>query len=99
VQAAKDMNLELIGSYMVGDQARDMTAGKSVGCTTLHVGGASLLDQQLADTDHSCANLVAAVSLIVQFENQNRRLDDPSIRMGTRLGKFGKPGSRQPITS
>src|SRR5712664_3028865 len=30
-QAAREMNLELSGSYMVGDQPRDVIAGKTVG--------------------------------------------------------------------
>lgn len=67
VQAAKDMNLVLAGSYMVGDQPGDMTAGKSVGCTTLFVGSRPLLGPP-ADADHACGDLDAAARLIAQLE-------------------------------
>jgi D-glycero-D-manno-heptose 1,7-bisphosphate phosphatase len=96
VQAAKDMKLELIGSYMVGDQTRDMTAGKSVGCTTLFIGAS--LNQQPGEADHSCEDLEAAARLIIRLENHNRSVD-PSIPTGTTLGELGKPESVQPITT
>jgi histidinol phosphatase-like enzyme len=98
VQAAKDMKLQLIGSYMVGDQPRDMTAGKSVGCTTLFV-GTNLLNQQPSDADHSCEDLEAAARLIAQLESPGLVLGDPSILMGTKPGKFGKPRRADPITT
>jgi D-glycero-D-manno-heptose 1,7-bisphosphate phosphatase len=98
LQAAKDMKLELIGSYMVGDQSRDMRAGKSVGCTTLFV-GTKLLNQQPGDADHSCADLEAAANLIAQLESPGLVHGDPSILMGTTLGTFGKPGRADPFTT
>lgn len=68
VQAARDMSLELAGSYMVGDQPRDMAAGKSVGCTTLFV-GADSTPQEPGAVDHRCGNLEAAARLIAQLES------------------------------
>jgi D-glycero-D-manno-heptose 1,7-bisphosphate phosphatase len=75
VQAAKDMNLDLIGSYMVGDQRRDMIAGKSVGCTTFLI-GAEHLGAKPDEADHRCGDLGAAVRLIAQLEST------PSPRRG-----------------
>jgi D-glycero-D-manno-heptose 1,7-bisphosphate phosphatase len=68
-QAAKDMTLELAGSYMVGDQPRDMVAGKSVGCTTFLVGAGFL--EVPDEADHVCGDLDAAARLIAQFESPN----------------------------
>jgi D-glycero-D-manno-heptose 1,7-bisphosphate phosphatase len=67
VQAAKEMNLGLIGSYMVGDQPRDMIAGKSVGCTTLLV-GVQNLEAKPSEADYVCVDLESAARLIAQLE-------------------------------
>jgi D,D-heptose 1,7-bisphosphate phosphatase len=70
VQAAKDMNLRLAGSYMVGDKPRDMIAGKSVGCTTVLIGARSL-DPKPNETDHVCSDLDSAARMIAQLESPN----------------------------
>jgi D-glycero-D-manno-heptose 1,7-bisphosphate phosphatase len=66
-QAAAEMGLILVGSYMVGDQSRDMIAGKSVGCTTMFVDSADLPDKP-GEADHVCRDLEAAAQLIARFE-------------------------------
>ncbi len=66
-QAAKEMTLELVGSYMVGDQPRDMVAGKSAGCTTFLV-GAGDSGALPNEVDHVCGDLEAAARLIAQLE-------------------------------
>ena len=35
LQAAKDFNIDLSQSYMVGDSMRDMEAGKAAGCRSV----------------------------------------------------------------
>jgi phosphoglycolate phosphatase-like HAD superfamily hydrolase len=55
---------------MVGDQARDMVAGRLAGCTTLMVGGPPSSDA-CVDADHACVNLSAAARLIVQLEKSS----------------------------
>lgn len=35
LQAARDMGLDLAGSWMIGDQARDISAGQAAGCRTV----------------------------------------------------------------
>ena len=66
-QAATDLRLELADSYMVGDQPRDMIAGKSVGCTTVLVGTGALPGTP-READHVCKDFDAAARLIVQLE-------------------------------
>lgn len=66
-QAAREMDLILAGSYMVGDQSRDMIAGKSVGCTTVFVDSARVPDKP-GEADHVCRDLSAAANLIAQLE-------------------------------
>jgi D-glycero-D-manno-heptose 1,7-bisphosphate phosphatase len=67
IKAAKEMDLELIGSYMVGDQPRDMFAGKTAGCTTVFVG--FQLPEEAGIADHLCMDLNAASRLITQLES------------------------------
>lgn len=66
-QAASEMDLILAGSYMVGDQSRDMIAGKSVGCTTLFVYSGGLPDRP-READHVCRDLGVAAQLIAKLE-------------------------------
>jgi D-glycero-D-manno-heptose 1,7-bisphosphate phosphatase len=66
-RAARDMNLALVDSYMVGDQPRDMIAGKSVGCTTVLVAPQGLAAVP-READHVCSDLAAAAQLIAQLE-------------------------------
>jgi D-glycero-D-manno-heptose 1,7-bisphosphate phosphatase len=66
-KAGREMDLVLAGSYMVGDQPRDMTAGKSVGCTTVFV--TSSEPTRPAEADHMCLDLAAAAALIVKLES------------------------------
>ena len=89
VQAAKDMNLILVGSYMVGDQPKDMAAGKAVGCTTVLVGTGARGQQP--DADHSCKDLDAAARLIVELEAAGYPAPfAPSTHRGVRQGSLGK---------
>ena len=39
LQAARDLGLDLASSWMIGDQARDIAAGRAAGCRTVLVGG------------------------------------------------------------
>jgi len=41
LQAARDLGLDLPGSWMVGDQARDIEAGRAAGCRTVLIGDLS----------------------------------------------------------
>jgi D-glycero-D-manno-heptose 1,7-bisphosphate phosphatase len=95
VQAAMEMNLGLAGSYMVGDQRRDMIAGKSVGCTTFLI-GAEHLGAKPDEADHICGDLGAAVRLIAQLEST------PSPRRqggapGTGFARPGAPRGESPL--
>src|SRR5438105_4106652 len=65
--AAREMSLTLGGSYMVGDQLRDMTAGKSVGCTTLFV-TTGAPSHQPGEADYVCNDLADAARLIAELE-------------------------------
>lgn len=56
IQAAKDFNIDLLKSFMIGDSVNDMLAGKRAGCSTIFVG---------TDSNYECAHsLLDAVNSI-----------------------------------
>lgn len=67
IQAGRDLGLDLTGSYMVGDQPRDMIAGRSVGCTTVLVASA-LGRAEAREANYVCNDLEAAAGIIVRLE-------------------------------
>lgn len=71
VQAAKDMEIDLASSWMIGDGLTDIQAGKGVGCKTVLVGRmkcelCGLMDEMSARPDLIVLNLVEAASFAVQ---------------------------------
>jgi phosphoglycolate phosphatase-like HAD superfamily hydrolase len=55
---------------MVGDQPRDLRAGKTVGCITVFV-ASDLANERLTQADYTCVDIVAAARLIAQLERSN----------------------------
>lgn len=53
LQAAADLDLDLAGSYMVGDRWRDVGAGRAAGCTTV------LIDCGYDEPEHVAPDLTA----------------------------------------
>ena len=69
LQAAKDLNIDLSRSWMIGDGLTDVQAGKSAGCRTILLGKmkcelCDLMDEQDARPDFVAANLLEAAKLI-----------------------------------
>jgi D-glycero-D-manno-heptose 1,7-bisphosphate phosphatase len=95
VQAAEDLGLDLAGSYMVGDQPRDMTAGNAVGCTTLFV-SADTSREQPDNADHRCADLAAAARVIAQLEGITRH-STHEFTGELHPANLGSGGKRPPI--
>lgn len=64
LQAARDMGLDLTRSWMIGDQERDILAGKSAGCRTVLFSRDADLAQRVKPTDFS-ATFTDAVRVIL----------------------------------
>jgi histidinol-phosphate phosphatase family protein len=62
LQAAREWNIDLASSWMIGDQECDLIAGKRAGCTTLHLCSGGSAHPQ---ADHSAASLLEGVSAIL----------------------------------
>jgi D-glycero-D-manno-heptose 1,7-bisphosphate phosphatase len=63
--AAGDLDIELAGSYMVGDRWRDIEAGKRAGCKTFFV-DYGYSEEQPSDYDFRVASLDEAASVILK---------------------------------
>lgn len=60
VKAATEHDIELKGSFMVGDQDIDVEAGRAAGCTTIIIGR--------GDADYSVSNFSEAVKIIRSYK-------------------------------
>jgi len=68
LQGAKDFNVDLTQSFIVGDKWRDIQAGKNVGCTTILVRTGTGNDQPLDQdpgVDYIVNDLYEAVTTII----------------------------------
>ena len=69
LQAAKDMEIDLSRSWMIGDGLTDVSAGKNAGCQTLLLGKLKcelchLMDEEEARPDAICSDLAEATRVI-----------------------------------
>jgi len=68
LDAARDFDIDLTSSIMVGDRWRDIEAGQNAGCRTVFI-DYGYDEQQPLDPDHVCNNLEGAVSWILKGLN------------------------------
>jgi D-glycero-D-manno-heptose 1,7-bisphosphate phosphatase len=78
LQAAKDLDIDLPQSWMIGDGLTDVQAGKSAGCQTILLGKMKcelchLMDEQDARPDFVAANLLEAANLVKSQKTQRTR--------------------------
>jgi len=67
LQAARAHNIDLASSWMVGDSAKDVEAGKRAGCKTVRVvSGAKSTDR---DADVVAPSLIAAIPKILELHS------------------------------
>lgn len=71
LQAAERFNIDLQRSFLVGDHERDIIAGKSVGCTTIGVATGHALAMGGETPDYKATDLLAAVRLIFELEENH----------------------------
>lgn len=75
LEAARDRDIDLARSYMVGDRWRDVGAGKRAGCFTIFIDRGHA--EPLTDTpDATCADLRQAAAIILRHA---RQCADPKI--------------------
>ena len=71
LQAARDMNIDLSQSWMIGDGLTDVQAGKRAGCRTVLIGRmkcelCAMMDEQDSRPDYIAADIKEAAAYILQ---------------------------------
>jgi D-glycero-D-manno-heptose 1,7-bisphosphate phosphatase len=65
LEAARERNIDLAASFMVGDRWRDVEAGKRAGCKTVFL-NRGYRERQASGFDHEAPDLPAAVQWILE---------------------------------
>ena len=69
LEAARAWGIDLKASWMVGDSASDIEAGRRSGCKTIYVGGT--MAETLAGADFTVASLLDAVRKVLALEQSH----------------------------
>ncbi len=82
LQAARELGIELSRSWMVGDSATDVEAGRRAGCRTILIGGdESTPSPKQGRETHAASDLADAVDII---ERETRRESDDMMTQKTK---------------
>lgn len=104
-EAAKDLQLDLESSWMVGDQERDVAAGIAAGCRTIR-----LLDSHEAHGDIACesaadfieADLLHASNRILRADGRDgspQWASTSRARIGAREGQLDDPSVQESVAA
>jgi D-glycero-D-manno-heptose 1,7-bisphosphate phosphatase len=67
LRAAREMDLDLSASWMIGDGDRDIEAGRRAGCRTIRVRRAGVgVEEELAQADFTVTSLAEAAQIILR---------------------------------
>jgi D-glycero-D-manno-heptose 1,7-bisphosphate phosphatase len=79
--AARELDLSLEQSWMVGDDDRDILAGQTAGCRTILLSsrGSELVHRGDAQPDYQALNLQEAANLIVRYADESPLIADKPI--------------------
>jgi len=76
--AAEELDIDLGGSWMIGDSSRDVLAGNAAGCRTIRI--VADRSQPDPDADFVVTSLVQAVELMEREMKQAQRAGEPTSR-------------------
>ena len=103
--AAKELDIDLAQSWMVGDSARDIEAGQRAGCKTIRVRSRAdhhatpgLENDEDVQADYTVRNLVDAARVILRAPRQPAA--PPTGRVATpsaQVGQGAAPSARPPM--
>ncbi len=84
LQAAKDLNLDLSRSWMIGDSARDIEAGRSAGCRTILIrnGRADGVESAATSPDFSTRSIIEAAMIVERESDDDVVLRDEPLGGG-----------------
>jgi len=72
LDAAAAEDLDLTASFMIGDRAVDMEAGRRAGCTTVFINRGYTNDPIPSSFDHAASSVLDAVLWCIGRTNANR---------------------------
>ena len=78
IHAAEDFHIDLGRSYLIGDSAKDIEAGKAAGCKTILIG-----KMDIANTpkpDYAAANLIEAAKILQGSYSDKNNSGSESLR-------------------
>jgi D-glycero-D-manno-heptose 1,7-bisphosphate phosphatase len=76
--AAEELDIDLTASWLVGDSARDIDAGKSAGCTTILIQNAAhsrTLEPGATSPDYTAVNLKEVANIIKQHNRTRQKME------------------------
>ncbi len=75
LKAAKDLDIDLNNSWMIGDKPKDIAAGKNAGCKTILLESISHTypnDPETQKANHKAVNMKEAANIIKQYQRSNQ---------------------------
>ena len=87
LQAARDMNIDLASSWLIGDQDRDVQAGRAAGCRTIMIASDEKTVKQCRPTA-AVDNFAEAVELVIRHATEDTKQSAPPTN-GASAGKAG----------
>ena len=98
LQAARDLRLDLERSWMIGDSARDIEAGRRAGCRTVLVNRAGQRETATKSRpDHVAPSLREAADLVLQEDGQSSPAEAPCESGPTRERPVTPTTSQRPL--
>lgn len=72
LQAARELDIDLERSWMIGDSPSDMEAGKRAGCRTIFItGGEGRRDGEVVEAVHRTRDLLEAANIVLKDESRD----------------------------
>ncbi len=101
---AKELDIDLSESWMVGDSARDIEAGQRAGCKTIrvrsrpdHHATPGLENDEAVQADYTVRNLVDAARVILRAPRQGRAPTASSRAPKAALASVAAPSPKPPV--
>ena len=96
LQAAKDRDIDLSQSWMIGDGLTDIKAGKSAGCRTMLLGKMKcelcrLMDEEDARPDFITPDLLEATKLVSEVQSPESQVRGPKSKVRERASLNPRP--------
>ena len=88
LQAAKDFNIDLSASYMIGDSSRDILAGYNAGCITIGVRTGYGIRKTERKPDYMFQDMKDAVDFII---------DEPYVQVLKQVSEFIEENNKKPV--